>query len=168
VGQNVARSGGWTSRPSGWHSCLVFWSSRCKFWEPAVPTGFSWFSLGPCLDGALYSATTAYNTLLVNDSAVRQHSLSYWQRYTYKCDTWGPPVVRRHSVWATALWQINSWLCDDKSGWMTQFPCRIVIVKLIIVELRLERSRPASVPLMHWAPDGCRTGRNARINYQFM
>jgi hypothetical protein len=34
----------------------------------------------------------------------------------------------------------NHFLCDDKPGWMTQFPCRVVFGRLIMVGLRVEHT----------------------------
>lgn len=63
----------------------------------------------------------------------------------------------------------NHFLCDDKPGWMTQFPCRVVIVRLIMVGLRVEHSVPAADRTVNAVgSDGYRAVRNALINYQFM
>lgn len=63
----------------------------------------------------------------------------------------------------------NHFLCDDKPGWMTQFVCRVVIVRLIMVGLCVERSVPAADGTVNaFRSDGCRSVRNAPVNYQFI
>ena len=63
----------------------------------------------------------------------------------------------------------NHFLCDDKPGWVTQFPCRVVIVRLIMVGLRVEHNVPAADGTVSAVgSDRCGTVRNALIHYQFM
>jgi hypothetical protein len=83
--------------------CPAFPLSILKFWVRILRPGYQAF-LGffpsPCMDSALYLATTCYSTLLIKtivqiDNTRVMSELLTSLCETCKCDSWRPPVVRR-------------------------------------------------------------------------